>query len=297
MPRDNDRFEVARWHAEQQVLDRQLKTLPVDPFTIARASTIEVRPMPSLSGGVSGMLCKAGDKLGILYATHIDSEGFQRFSVAHELGHYFLPGHVDHLFDEGKTEHQSRSGFISGDPFELEADHFAASLLMPRRLFSAAMFKAGEGLPAVESLSIRSRTSLTATAIRYAELTERAIAVVVSTAGRVDYCVMSEPFKEIRGLEWLRKGAPVPVGTPTYAFGKDQAHVTRAERIQECSRLSDWFGGRRHMEVNEDVVGLGRYAKILTILYADQLDEIEEYDESDDDDWEPLTFHRSRRRP
>jgi hypothetical protein len=47
------------------------------------------------TGGVSGMLLRNGDDFGILYATHIKSSGFQRFSISHELGHYFLPGHID----------------------------------------------------------------------------------------------------------------------------------------------------------------------------------------------------------
>ena len=39
--------------------------------------------------------CAVGNMFGIAYATHIDNVGFQNFSVGHELGHYFLPGHVD----------------------------------------------------------------------------------------------------------------------------------------------------------------------------------------------------------
>jgi Zn-dependent peptidase ImmA (M78 family) len=36
------------------------------------------------------MLLRHGNAFGILYATHIPSEGFQRFSIGHELGHYFI---------------------------------------------------------------------------------------------------------------------------------------------------------------------------------------------------------------
>lgn len=69
-----------------------------------------------------------GDNLIIAYNKnhHVHS---QRFTVAHELGHFLL-GHTrnghDHyldLFDEG-----------SGDPKEIEANQFAAELLIPATL-------------------------------------------------------------------------------------------------------------------------------------------------------------------
>jgi len=47
----------------------------------------------------------------------------QRFSIAHELGHYCLEGHPDALLSNGR--HYSRAGFVSSDPFEQEADHFS----------------------------------------------------------------------------------------------------------------------------------------------------------------------------
>jgi len=84
------------------------------------------------------MLLRHGDVFGILYATHIASEGFQRFSIAHELGHYFLEGHIDHILPKDGV-HESHAGFVSADPYELEADQFAGGLLMPSAPFSARL--------------------------------------------------------------------------------------------------------------------------------------------------------------
>ena len=95
------------------------------------------------------MLLRHGDNFGILYATHIQSSGFQRFSVGHELGHYFLPGHIDAVLGNGNI-HESRAGFASSDKYEMEADYFAAGLLMPQKLFTPAMRHAGEGLAAIK---------------------------------------------------------------------------------------------------------------------------------------------------
>lgn len=109
---------------EKVAIDGGFTELPVDPFEIAARHEIVVQAKPDTAVGVSGLLVRHGDTFGILYATHIDNEGFQRFSVAHELGHYFLDGHPEHVLRDGM--HESRAGFVTGDPFELEADHFAA---------------------------------------------------------------------------------------------------------------------------------------------------------------------------
>ena len=128
------KLKLAKQKAEAFLRDEGLTELAVDPFAIAASRDIEVCAKPSTAEGVSGMLLRHGDTFGIVYATHIPSEGFQRFSIAHELGHYFLEGHVDHILPKDGT-HQSRAGFVSADPYEMEADHFAAGLLMPSSPF------------------------------------------------------------------------------------------------------------------------------------------------------------------
>jgi IrrE N-terminal-like domain len=124
------RLRMAKQTAEALLRDEGIITLPVDPFAIAASRNIEVKSKPDTAEGVSGMLLRHGDNFGILYATHIPSEGFQRFSIAHELGHYFLDGHVDHILPKDGL-HISHAGFVSADPYELEAYQFAAGLLMP----------------------------------------------------------------------------------------------------------------------------------------------------------------------
>ena len=105
--------------------EQGIAKLPVDPVAVAKSLGILVQPKPASARGVSGMLIRYGEEYAISYASHIDNEGFKRFSVAHELGHYCLPGHVDAIFLHGAV-HESFAGFGSQNPYELEADHFAA---------------------------------------------------------------------------------------------------------------------------------------------------------------------------
>ena len=130
------RLKIARQSAEAFLKEEGITALPVDPFAIARSRDIVVEGKPESQGGVSGMLLRHGNTFGIMYATHVHSEGFQRFSGSHELGHYFLEGHLDQVLQNGV--HVSHAGFVTTDPYELEADHFAAGLLMPETPFRKA---------------------------------------------------------------------------------------------------------------------------------------------------------------
>ena len=234
------------------------------------------------------MLVRVGNEFAIAYATHIDNEPFQRYSVAHELGHYFLPGHPEAVFD-ARGIHESRAQFVSKDRYEMEADGFAAGLLMPRHLFSPALERAGQGLAAVEGLAGLCKTSLHATGIRFAQCTRDLVAVVVSTGSRIDHCFMSEALKGVDGIDWLRKRELLPRSSTTYGFNQDEVNVRTAQRAEETSNFEDWFGGRRSIKANEDVIGLGSYGRTLTILYGIDLPEPE--DEEDEaaliESWTP----------
>src|SRR6266481_4811537 len=203
---------MAKQKGEACATEQGFTALSVDPLAIAAKNEIEVKAKPDTTEGVSGMLLRHGNSFGILYATHIDSDGFQRFSVAHELAHYFLEGHIDHVLPKDGV-HVSEAGFTSADPYELEADQFAAGLLMPGDLFKKALSRRDAGLATVEAMAGLCRTSLTATGIRCAELSPDALAVIISTGSAVDFCFLSDAMKSLPQLSWVRKGTAVPART------------------------------------------------------------------------------------
>ena len=288
MSRDNLYFP-ATLAAEKVVKGRGISALPVDPIALAQDLGIEVLAKPASAQGVSGMLLRSGNAFGITYATHIDSIGFQNFSVAHELGHYFLPGHIDAVLAHGNV-HKSRAGFTSGDRYEMEADHFAASLLMPRLLFMEAIRTSGEGLAAIEKLANLCRTSLTATGVRYVQCSRDTLAIVLSTSNQINYCFMSNALREVKDLNWIRKGTLLPRDTTTFAFNQDVECVRQADRTGGTSDLQDWFGGDRSIPITEEVAGLGSYGKTLTVLTALDLEErLEEIEEEENliETWTP----------
>ena len=284
-----DPYMKVRWEAEQLLKELGVTSLAVDPFDITGKLGIALKAMPANAGGASGMLLHANGQFGIGYPTHIDSDGFKRFSVGHEIGHYRLPGHVDAVVD-ATGRHLSRAGFQSDDRYEREADHFASALLMPTGPFSAELRRCGDGLAAIETLSRRCGTSFEATAIRYAQCARDPVAIIRSAGRTIDYAFMSRALEDFPNLDWIRKGTPLAVDTVTFRFNAITENVRNAARDKGTSVLQDWFGGAHRQTIVEEVIGLGTYGKTLTILTGmEPPDEVEDQDDDDEleDAWTP----------
>ena len=274
-----DEFFRVRQEAEQLLRELGMNSLPIDPFTVARQLHIELMPLPASAGGASGMLLHVSGAFGIGYPTHVENEGFRRFSVAHEIGHYRLPGHFEAVLDEG-GRHVSKAGFRdTTNRYEQEADQFAAALLMPSKLFAAPAGRAGDGLDAIETLQGKCETSFEATAIRYAQTSREPVAVIRSESGTIDYAVMSSPLRDFQGIDWIRKGTPVPPDCVTADFKANTEKVAQGQRARGQSCLQDWFNGPHRQEISEEVIGLGSYGKTLTVLTG-----MESPDETEDDE-------------
>jgi Zn-dependent peptidase ImmA (M78 family) len=104
--------------------------IPVDPFHIAERLGIEVFGA-RLDSDVSGMLVKDPAQGARVYVNAADSVSRQRFSCAHELGHYILrvSGSDDSY---GYIDRRGPSASQGTNPSEIYANQFAAELLMPQ---------------------------------------------------------------------------------------------------------------------------------------------------------------------
>lgn len=125
--------------AALQILESQgLLSAPVKVKTVAHALGAEIRQQP-FDGHISGMLLRNGDQTLIgLNEGHSPSR--QRFSIAHELGHLVLhrgkPLFVDHTVRVDLRDDVSATGT---EREEIEANQFAAQLLMPEPLVRLAV--------------------------------------------------------------------------------------------------------------------------------------------------------------
>lgn len=122
------------------VIKRHWNTAPVDVFKIARELGIEVNRVP-LPENISGRIRRIdGDKFAI-DVNRDHSTTRQRFTVAHEIGHYIY--HRDLLGKgTGDTLAFRAEGTDLPNPNitatqERQANIFAANLLMPTHLITA----------------------------------------------------------------------------------------------------------------------------------------------------------------
>lgn len=291
------RLTMARRQGELKAKEKGFDSFPIDPFEIAVSEDIMVEPKPADQVGVSGGIIFYGNDVGIFYATNIDSDGFRRFTVAHELGHYFLEGHPEEI-QKTAPIHISKAGFSQGlSSIELEADHFASGLLMPSKLVSEVIGTSRVGLDAIETLGDRAECSLTASAIRAAECCDYPMAVIVSSGDEVAYAFLSESFKRLDKLTFLRKGVPLPP-SHTREFNRDPKNVSSALTVCGQATLADWFSCTRRLRLDEEVIGLGSYGFTLTVLSSEELaedpdDEDQAEEEALIDSWTPR-FARGR---
>lgn len=122
---------ISPQEAAQKVLDSVWKDrpFPVDPARIAGLLGLKVIET-DLPEEVSGAIIKKKDEDPIIIISKADSKNRQRFSCAHELGHYVY--HMD--MGQEKYEWVDLRGTAAGlgtNPEEIFANGFAAALLMP----------------------------------------------------------------------------------------------------------------------------------------------------------------------
>lgn len=110
---------------------------PVQLGKLAKALGLTVKSS-TLPAGISGEIRPSGDGYMIKVNRH-DSSGRQRFTLAHEIGHYVL--HRDHIGAGISDDALYRSNL--SDAREAEANRFAADLLMPRNLLDAEIAARG----------------------------------------------------------------------------------------------------------------------------------------------------------
>lgn len=155
---------------------------PIPLYDIANAQEIAVEEAPL--DGLLGVAVPAPEGPAVLLNSN-QSSGRKRFTLAHELGHHALPGHLS----RGGPPKADKELFVGRDALEREADRFAAELLMPRSLFGGALRDRDPDFQLVERLAASDKffVSRTAAAIRVVELTREACVVCCCEGGRIKW--------------------------------------------------------------------------------------------------------------
>lgn len=138
----------ARWatgYARRLITELGIDKAPVEVKDVAARYEVDVR-VEAFPDNISGALHR-GPERSVIAVNKAHAETRQRFTIAHELGHYFLHRDAPAFYD---VQHQVGSHFrakVTGatwDPKEIEANKFAAELLMPRKLVLARVRASAE---------------------------------------------------------------------------------------------------------------------------------------------------------
>ena len=146
----------------------------------------------------------------------------QRFTVAHELGHFVLHRERTANFHCASGTVATASETIA--MLEREANVFATNLLMPGDLFAQSVRGAAIDLQFLSDLAARFQVSFEALCIRFIEYTELRAILVCWDNGYLDYEFRSEKARLTRARV-ARTGDPQepPPGTLAAASEIDQA--------------------------------------------------------------------------
>ena len=242
--------------------------------------------------GFDGALVRAkGTPFGaIIVRDSIRELGRKNFTVAHEIGHFVLPGHEN--ADLVCTSAEVGNWSISAKEFEREANEFAAELLMPEGFVREIMGRSEPSLQLIERIASSCEASMSAAAWRFCHLTSHRCAIVWSGAKGSSWSRRSEEFRFRVSFEGAtRQGTfandcfagrdtpdrPEPVSADLWL---DSHNVAAGARLWEQSKA------------------LPSYSSVLTLLWIKE--RIEIYSDDDEqvglDELDPEQFTISRRR-
>lgn len=105
---------------------------PIDPEKVAEWLEIKVERLP-FEEDLSGILVR-NTKQTVIGINKRNSAVRQRFTIAHEIGHFVLEHRGEMFVDEAVVNKRDGRSSIAVDPQEIEANNFAAALLMPKDL-------------------------------------------------------------------------------------------------------------------------------------------------------------------
>ncbi|CAM3305956.1 MULTISPECIES: ImmA/IrrE family metallo-endopeptidase [Sphingomonadaceae] len=246
---------------------------PVDVRTIALdytqrkfadpIKTIKEAPVDHFEGALAP-LPKSG-KWAILYNPNIVSAGRINFTLAHELGHYFVHRQISPGgFECGEKQILGVDRDAERRRIEQEADAFASYLLMPMNDYRDQVGRDDMTLELLRQCADRYGVSMTAAAIKWLDFTPKCAVLVVATNGFVLWCWRSTSAKKRR--LYYPSGMELPAGslaTRPMLILPDPDRGTMLDR-------SVWGGVS---DVREMAIFADRYEMTISLLVFDDAED------------------------
>lgn len=228
----------------------------VDLADLAQRIGLEIRDVEA--EGFEGALVRAANKPVGIVAVRRDlrEPGRRRFTIAHELGHFILPGH-------GANDCVCKSEDIetlrTGAPVqEVDANRFSAELLLPTDELRPIVKQEYASIALAKKIAAQFQTSLTAAAQKCVSLSGKPDALVMTIHGRISWYKPGPEFAYHVAVGELL--SPESIASNLSADHREEARSVPAEAWIRAIRLSE------HSNLWEDSIYLPYYDSILTII-------------------------------
>ena len=152
-----------------------------------------------------------------------------RFTLAHDLCHYFIDTHRIGLKNGLLEPHPSLTNKAQYFSIEREADYFAACLLMPEERFRKDIGNKKFGIKVIDYLRSEYKISRTACALRFADIGNYPLLIVYAENNIIRWSYSSEDFP----FKWMINDKIVPRNTVMgdYFNNNHIAEVFRTEQV------------------------------------------------------------------
>lgn len=253
--------------------------LPIDPLRVveAEAGRILARGLDA-GDSFDGRISFHGSRFLLLYNTRYNRWWHRgsnhpkvRFTIAHELGHYFLDRHRAYLMRRHASI-ESFTEFESAYEVERQADAFASGLLTPARLVSPRINHVDDATVAdVKRVAEEFDVSLTGMMVRWTQLSHYPCATLCVRDQRIQWGFVSGLFRE-SGFWKARRGEALE-GRDARAFSAAEPSFEDFREGEGTGLASNWLeGARDDVNVREFYVVMPYSRCMLVFLTADEND-------------------------
>jgi Zn-dependent peptidase ImmA (M78 family) len=212
--------------------------------------------------GFEGMLVANDDrsKWLIIYNDDNGSEGRQRFTVAHEFGHYMIHRELQDKF--ACSDDDISTGDGNGRDIEAEADQFASTLLMPYDDFRKQVSGQPISFDLIGHCADRYGVSLTAAALRWIDIAPERAILIASRDDHMLWAKSNEDAFKSKAYFATRKNT---IELPRVAL----AHSVNAHKLERHQQIqaNRWLPHEpADVRVKELIRSAGQYDYTLTLL-------------------------------
>jgi len=264
--------------------------VPVNLYELAGKIGLSIREVEAR--GFEGAIIRKWNRPNGIIAVRRDvrESGRKRFTIAHEIGHYVLPGH-------GKLGRSCKGEDIeawrdSAPRQEVEANKFASELLLPtdhvRRIVQARL----ASIETAKYLCTNLQTSLTAALLKSVEVTEERCCVVLSTNYLIDWAMPNDVFRH-----YVRKGEKLSVDSLASRLMKGGEEREASSMVPAAAWVDDYRLEAGAM-IHEESIFQPHYNSVLTVLTINDPLEVNGPDDEDSllEELDPTEFTVGRRR-